>query len=650
MSARGRSTIGLGICAIVAVAAAARAGLGGSHRSDAAPAPQGDATVAAARNRLLTALVASTRALEAEVARAAQVPELRAALTERVDGATIVDLFDTEDWWTPFKGRDAAIVTGGRLLAVHGDKDLPLPIGLISRAPESSVSAGLLVGARAIAAAVSPIVLTHRGEPTSLMLAAPFDAAAFARDFGAPIALSDGHRLVTETGDAAQASIFAVLPGKEAAGRYLAQGAGQLAVAVPASSSVWLWTLAPIPAPAPGGSGGDPRIWWALAAFSATGALLFGRARGRAGRTDVAPPPTDNGGGGGGNESESGSGGHRNAVVRIGSGGGLSDEERRSTAKMGTPRVPGTDPVVFGRYRLLRRLDGGGMADIYTAALHGAEGFRRVFVIKRLRPELARNRSAVEQFIDEAKLGSSLIHPNIVPVFDFGKVGDEYFMAQEYITGRDISRLLQRHLEHTERPLDERLMLYVAHDVLDALTYSHAQTDANGMPLGLVHRDISPGNIMVTGRGEVKLFDFGIVKATGRVSKTETGVVKGNVGFMSPEQARGQPVDPRSDLFSLGLVIYYALTNEQIYKGDGTFEQLLQAASGPTAEQMAKIDHLPIAAPVLRRALSVDPARRYQSAGEFAAAVAPYATGAKPEAAALMQQLFGDELRPPTVG
>jgi len=155
---------------------------------------------------------------------------------------------------------------------------------------------------------------------------------------------------------------------------------------------------------------------------------------------------------------------------------------------------------------------------------------------------------------------------------------------------------------------------------------------------------------MLTSRGEVKLFDFGIVKTTGRAAQNETGVVKGSVGFMSPEQARGQPVDARSDLFSLGMVIHHAVTNEHIYKAEGAFEQLRKAANGPTPEQMAKIDHLPIAAPVLRRALSIEPARRYQTAGEFAAALAPYATGAKPEAAALMQQLFGDELRPPTVG
>ncbi|HTB56808.1 MAG TPA: serine/threonine-protein kinase [Polyangia bacterium] len=375
----------------------------------------------------------------------------------------------------------------------------------------------------------------------------------------------------------------------------------------------------------------DPRIWVGLTALCALSALLFWRGRSR--RNSAAPTTAV-------------TVVHRNATVHIGSGDGQSDAERRSTAKMGTPRTPASEPRTFGRYHLLRRIDGGGMADIYAAALHGAEGFRRLFVIKRLRPELAHNRTAVEQFIDEAKLGSSLVHPNIVPVFDFGKVGDEYFMAQEYIVGRDVARLLQRHLERTKRSLDEKLMLYVAHEVLEALAYAHTRTDAKGTPLGLVHRDVSPGNIMVTDRGEVKLFDFGIVKAIGRLAKSEEGVVKGNIAFMSPEQARSEPVDPRSDLFSLGLVIYCGLTNQRLYSDeDGSFEQLRRAGEGPTPAQLARIDHLPIAAPILRRVLSVDPARRYQSAIEFAAALAPHTAGARGEAAALMQRLFGDELR-----
>jgi serine/threonine protein kinase len=377
----------------------------------------------------------------------------------------------------------------------------------------------------------------------------------------------------------------------------------------------------------------DPRGWVALAGLFSLAVVLLWRRGGRADAEAAAPL---------GEETTT----HRNATVYIGGSAGRAEDDRRSTAKMGTPRTPALEPRTFGRYRLLRRIDGGGMADIYTAVLHGAEGFRRLFVIKRLRPELVRSRSAVDQFIDEAKLGSSLAHPNIVPVFDFGKVGDEYFMAQEYVVGRDVSRLLRRHVERLGRPLEERLVLYVANEVLDALAYAHALADEDGRPLGLVHRDVSPGNIMLTERGEVKLLDFGIVKALGRVSTSETGVVKGNIDFMSPEQARSEPVDARSDLFSLGLVMHRALTDQRLYtRSDGDFEHLRQASRGPAPAQLARLDDLPLAGAILRRALAIDPALRYQSAAEFAAAVAPQVAGGRTEAAALMRQLFDDELR-----
>jgi serine/threonine-protein kinase len=150
---------------------------------------------------------------------------------------------------------------------------------------------------------------------------------------------------------------------------------------------------------------------------------------------------------------------------------------------------------------------------------------------------------------------------------------------------------------------------------------------------------------MLTDRGDVKLFDFGIVKVLGRISKSEDGVVKGNIDFMSPEQARSEPVDARSDLFSLGLVIHRGLTNEPLYQSaHGGVEHLRQAGQGPTPAQLARLDELPVAGPILRRALAVDPALRYQSAAEFAAAVAPHAAGVRAEAAALIRRLFDDEL------
>ena len=215
----------------------------------------------------------------------------------------------------------------------------------------------------------------------------------------------------------------------------------------------------------------DPRLWFGLAALCCLSALLVWRRRDRAGVAASAPVTAE-------------TAVHRNATVYIGSGAGRVEEDRRSTAKMGTPRTPASEPQTFGRYRLLRRIDGGGMADIYTAALHGAEGFRRLFVIKRLRPELARNRNAVEQFIDEAKLGSSLVSPEHCPGVRLRQGRRRVLHGPGVHRGARHRPLLQRHVERIGRPLDERLMLFVAHEVLDALAYAHAQRDAEGRRSG----------------------------------------------------------------------------------------------------------------------------------------------------------------------
>jgi hypothetical protein len=630
MRGRRNIVILLALGAMVAAALAAR-GLAASARRSAEAAPAKlEARAASDRARLESTLTSLTRPLEAEVAEGAAVPGLKAALTDRVDGPTMLDLFETEDWWAPFRARDTAVLVNGQVVAARGEKNPPNPRGLSASGLQPGVTSGILVGARPVLAAAALIALAGRADATTLLLTTPVDVGALAAAVGHPVALSDGHRLVAATGDAAQKAILARLPGKETSGT-VSEMNGLLAVTIPAGPGVWLWTLSSMPA-APSDASADPRIWSALAGLLLLAAVLAWSTRPRAAAERVTPvASTPN---------------LHQTVETV-----LGDAPLPGTMILG-PAISDAshDPSMFGRYRLLRRLDGGGMADIYTAVLEGAEGFQRTFVIKRLRPELTRSRGAVEQFIDEAKLGSTLTHPNIVPVFDFGKVGDEYFMAEEYIVGRDVMRVVQRHMERTGRPLSEKLMLYVAHEVLEALAYAHAHVSADGKALSIVHRDISPGNIMITSRGDVKLFDFGIVKATGRVSRTEAGVVKGNVSFMSPEQARGQPVDARSDLFSLGLVIYYALTAEQIYRASGTFEQLLQAASGPTPEDMTKVSAHPVVSRVLRRALAVDPTQRYQSAAEFAADIAHHLTGGKTEAATIVQQLFGEELRASAAG
>ena len=297
-------------------------------------------------------------------------------------------------------------------------------------------------------------------------------------------------------------------------------------------------------------------------------------------------------------------------------------------------------PQFFGRYRVLSRLGEGGMSEIYTAESNGVEGFTRTFVLKRLRPELAHDKEAVSNFIDEARTQASLVHSNIVPVFDFGVVGGEYFMTQEYIAGRDLGRLMERQRMLGRGGLPSPIAYFAAHETLQALAYAHARQDQAGTPLGLVHRDIAAGNVLVSAAGEVKLTDFGIVKSNDRVSRTQIGVVKGNANFMSPEQARGQAVDARSDLFSLGLVLHYCLAGELLYRGDHDLEVLHHAASGLLLEDLQRIERLPDPAPqILGRALALDPGDRFQTAAEFADTLAVHMGGGRIAAARLMREV-----------
>src|SRR5204863_8152968 len=179
---------------------------------------------------------------------------------------------------------------------------------------------------------------------------------------------------------------------------------------------------------------------------------------------------------------------------------------------------------------------------------------------------------------------------------------------------------------------------FAAHETLQALSYAHARRGAGDTPLGIVHRDIAPGNVIVSLAGEVKLSDFGIVKSNDRVSRTQVGIVKGNTNFMSPEQARGQAVDARSDLFVLGLVLYYCLSGELLYTGHTDLEVLHRAAGGLLRDDLARIRDLPDPAPqILERALSLDPNERFQHAAEFADELALHMGGGRAGAAALMR-------------
>lgn len=296
------------------------------------------------------------------------------------------------------------------------------------------------------------------------------------------------------------------------------------------------------------------------------------------------------------------------------------------------------------RYEPVAPLGEGGMARVSVAMVRGAEGFKRFFVLKRLRPELAGNQEAVNQFIDEARLGASLVQSNIVPVFDFGRDEEGYFLAQEYIVGRDVDALLTASREKRGHALEPGLASLIAQEALKALAYAHGKQNEQGRALALVHRDVSPNNLMVSARGEVKLLDFGIVKSDERVTRTQAGMVKGNLFFMSPEQARALEVDARSDLFSLGMVLVAMLSGEPLYSGDNVYELMTRAAAGPSGDDLLRVQRTCGAlAPVILRALSVDPGGRFSSADEFAHAIAAAVPAASTSVLqALMGQLFAD--------
>ena len=301
--------------------------------------------------------------------------------------------------------------------------------------------------------------------------------------------------------------------------------------------------------------------------------------------------------------------------------------------------------VQQSRYEVVAPLGEGGMAKVFVAVVRGAEGFRRSFVVKRLRTEMSTNPEVVSQFIDEARLGASLVHSNIVPVFDFGRDAEGYYLAQEYILGRDVDAVITASKEKRGRALEPGIVQYLAQEGLKALGYAHTRANDAGKPMGLVHRDVSPNNLMVSARGEVKLLDFGIVKSDDRATKTQAGVVKGNLFFMSPEQARALPVDARSDLFSMGMLLVSALSGQTLYSGSNVYDLMTRAAAGPTDADREFVQRTCGAlASVILKALSVDPAQRYADAEAFGAALAALGTPASAsELQALMEALFATE-------
>jgi eukaryotic-like serine/threonine-protein kinase len=273
----------------------------------------------------------------------------------------------------------------------------------------------------------------------------------------------------------------------------------------------------------------------------------------------------------------------------------------------------------FGKYVLLDRIAIGGMAEIFLARQTGMEGFEKTVVLKRIRPQLAEKKSFVKMFLNEAKLAAQLSHHNIVQILDLGRASGSYFIAMEYLHGRDLRRVVPK-AESQGIRFPIVYACKIASQVLEGLYYAHQKTDAAGQPLGIVHRDVTPENIFVTFDGGVKVLDFGIAKAANIVEQTgeHAGEIKGKLSYMSPEQCAGRPLDHRSDLFSLGVVLYEWVTGFKLFTGESDVAILKAITEGRIYQpSYFKADVPEPVEAILMKALEKDPDQRYQSAWEM---------------------------------
>jgi serine/threonine protein kinase len=315
--------------------------------------------------------------------------------------------------------------------------------------------------------------------------------------------------------------------------------------------------------------------------------------------------------------------------------------------------------VLLGNYVLLRRLAVGGMAEVFVAsaahAAHNAHGgsdtrSKGHVAIKRILPSVAEDPDFIRMFIDEARLVRNLDHPNICPLYELGQAGATYYIVMEYVSGKDVLAIINRFRKLKKR-MPPEMLAWIGIQVCQGLEYAHRKRNRQGEPLDIVHRDISPQNILVGYDGRVKVIDFGIAKAASRSAKTRAGVLKGKFGYMSPEQVQGVRVDHRSDLFSLGTCLYEMATCERLFRGDSEFETLEKVRAAqvvPLVERVAGFP--PELDDVVRRALAPGPEARWQSAREFKESLRQFVLRHAPsfESTAMarwMRDAFADEMR-----
>jgi TonB family protein len=257
------------------------------------------------------------------------------------------------------------------------------------------------------------------------------------------------------------------------------------------------------------------------------------------------------------------------------------------------------------------------MAEVWKARMRGVEGFQKIVAIKKILPHLSDNQDFIEMFVDEAKLAAQLNHNNIIHIYDLGKIQSSYYIAMEYIDGYDLKNILKKAQER-DQPLSVEIALFIASKIAAALDYAHRKRDFEDKEMGLVHRDVSPQNVLISEEGDIKLCDFGIAKAASKASHTQAGALKGKLQYMSPEQAWGRNIDKRSDIFALATVLFEMLTARKLFSGDNELsilEQVREARVTPPSQFNEEVT--PQIDAIVLKALQKDPANRYQTAGEM---------------------------------
>jgi len=265
------------------------------------------------------------------------------------------------------------------------------------------------------------------------------------------------------------------------------------------------------------------------------------------------------------------------------------------------------------RYRVLKRLASGGMAEVFVAESAGIEGFRKQVAIKRVLPQLSRNNQFIEMFLDEARLCARLAHSNVVSVFDIGVGDNTYFIVMEYVDGADLKQVIE-YQKKLGRPMPVESACFIATKICQGLAYAHDLRDQDGSALDIVHRDVTPANVLITRNGEVKIVDFGLAKASSQLAESDAGVIKGKFGYLAPETVMELPVDRRVDVFAAGIILWEMLSGRRLFLGDTDYQTVKLVRD-------AQIPSLPNVPPqleeILRTALARDRDLRYQTARDF---------------------------------